>query len=605
MSKELTRDNTDEIYKWDLSKIYINEDEYNKDIDRVKLLLEEIKNDENNSLKMPPYLYKTTKDVESISRLMQKLYTYKSLKYNENISDTNAIKDLDAIMNLNVEIDKAISFYEPSLLKLKYNDIEKMYNEYPALKEYELFYKKIFRYKKHMLSKVEEKLITKLSKAYNDNEKIFSSLADSDIKFDNIIDENNNSVELNNTNYKRYIESNDRRVREEAFKSLYKTYKQHTTTFTYLLTDHAKKNATFANIRGYKSVLDKETYNDELSPKVVETLIKSVNKGLTPLHKYYKLRKEMLKLDELHLYDTYTPVVSNIAKSYTYKDAQDIIKEVTKIYGEEYSKVIDRAFKERWIDVYPCQGKTSGAFSGGCYDTYPYILTNFQGKYDDVSTLIHELGHSVHSYYSREYNPYIYSDYRIVVAEVASTVNELLLAKYILKNSKSNKEKLYILDRLINLFKGTIYRQTMFEEFEKYLYEKVENDEPLSSDELSNYYYELNKKYFGKDVIVDDEIRYEWERIPHFYYNFYVYKYASGLSSAAKIVSDILDNKENAIDNYISFLKSGSTLSPNEELKLAGVDLTKEETYKNAIKMFKDLVDEFEKTYREYKRSGE
>jgi oligoendopeptidase F len=456
-----------------------------------------------------------------------------------------------------------------------------------------------------MLSKVEEKLITKLTKAYNDNEKIFSSLSDSDIRFDNIIDEKDNSVELNNTNYRRYIESSNRRVREEAFKSLYKTYKQHTTTFTYLLTDHAKKNAIFANLRGYKSTLEKETYKDELNPKVVETLIKSVTKGLAPLHKYYKIRQEMLSLDELHLYDTYTPVVKNIARSYTYEEAQEIIKEVTGVYGKEYSEVIDRAFKERWIDVYPGQGKTSGAFSGGCYDTYPYILTNFQGKYDDVSTLIHELGHSVHSYYSRTYNPYIYSDYRIVVAEVASTVNELLLAKHVLKNSKSNKEKLYILDRLINLFKGTIYRQTMFEEFEKYLYDKVEKDEPLSSDELSNYYYELNKKYFGDAVLIDDEIRYEWERIPHFYYNFYVYKYATGLSAACYIVNSILSGKENAKENYIEFLKQGSRLAPNDELKIAGVDLTNKKTYDEAIKMFNDLVLEYEKTYNEYKRSGE
>ena len=605
MNKELTRENTSDEYKWDLSKIYKNEDEYNKDIDRVKSLIEEVKNDEKNSLSMPPMLYKTTKDIESLSRIIQKLYTYKSLKYNENISDTTSIKDLDLLMNLDVEIEKTISFYEPTLLKLKYSDIEKMYLEFPKLKEYEIYFKNIFRFKKYMLSKNEEKLITKLSKAYNDSEKIFSALSDSDIKFGNIKDELGLDVELTNTNYKKYIESSNRRVREEAFKELYRVYKQHTTTYTYLLTDHVKKNATFSKLRGYKGTLDKETYKDELSTKVVDTLIKSVNKGLKPLHKYYKLRKEILGLDELHLYDTYTPVVQEESKYYTYEDAKEIIKDVTNIYGEEYSKTIDRAFKERWIDVYPGKGKTSGAFSGGCYDTYPYILTNFQGKYDDVSTLIHELGHSLHSYYSREYNPYMYSDYRIVVAEVASTVNELMLAKYVLNKSKNNKEKLYILDRLINLYKATIYRQTMFEEFEKYIYEKIENEEALSSDELSNYYYELNKKYFGDNVVVDDEIRYEWERIPHFYYNFYVYKYATGLSSASKIVSDITSNKENAKENYIKFLKSGSTLAPNEELKIAGVDLTKEETYRNAIKMFEELVNDFEKTYKEYKRSGE
>lgn len=605
MAQELTREKTDDKYKWDLSKIYSNEDEYQKDIDRLKLLIEEAKKDESNDLSKPPILYKTTKDIENMSRLIQKLYTYKSLKNSENISDTASIKDIDFIMNLDVEIEKAIAFYEPTLLKMKYSDIEKMFDIYPDLKEYEIYFKNLFRFKKYMLSKNEEKLITKLSKAFSDSGKEFDSLADSDIRFEKITDEFGNEIEANYTNYRRFIQSKDKRVREEGFKAHYKTYEQYKTTFAYLLTDHAKKNATIAKIRGYKSVLDKETHNDELNTKVVDTLIKSVNKGLKPLYKYYKLKKEILGLDEFHVYDASAPIVSNVSKKYTYEEAQEIIKDVTKIYGEEYSNAIDRAFKERWIDVYPGKGKTTGAFSGGCYDTYPYILTNFQGKQDDVSTLIHELGHSVHSYYARKYNPYMYCYYSKVVAEVASTTNELLYAKYILKNSKSNKEKLYVLDSLINLYRSTIYAQTMLEEFEKYLYEKIENDEPLSSEELSNYYYDLNKKYFGPDVVVDKEVAIGWARIPHFYSNFYVYKYATGLSSASKIVNDITEGKKDATENYIKFLKCGSTLPPNEELKIAGVDLTKEETYKNAIKTFESLVNEFEKTYKEYKRSGE
>ena len=281
-----------------------------------------------------------------------------------------------------------------------------------------------------------------------------------------------------------------------------------------------------------------------------------------------------------------------------------IIKEVLSIFGEEYSSYIDKAFKEKWIDVLPNKGNTGGAFSGGGYDTYPYILTNFQNEYDDISTLIHELGHSMHSYYSRNNNSYPYSSYSIVVAEVASTVNELLLAKHILKTSTDIEEKLYILDRLMSLFKGTIYRQTMYEEFEKFLYEKIEKEESLTADILCDKFYELNKKYFGEDVVLDDEIRYEWGRMPHLYYNFYMYKYATGLSAACYIVNSILDGKENAVENYIKFLKTGSTMAPNEELKITGVDLTKSEVCDNAIKMFSEIVDEFEKTYNEYKRSG-
>jgi len=599
------RNNVDEKYKWDLTAIYKTNSDYDKDFNRLKEMINTIKTDESLSLKEAKNLYKVTKDIEESSRLLQKLYTYKSLKYHENISDTNSIKDMDDLSNIEVELVKAMSYYEPTLLKIKYSDIEKMYKDYSNLKEYELYFKDLFRFKKYMLNKNEEKLISNLSKAFTDNETIFNSITDSDLSFGTIHDEEGNEVELTISNYVRYIESTNRNTRKETFETLYKSFKQFKTTYAYLLLGHVKKNSTISKVRGYKSTLEKEMYKDELNTKVLDTLISSVSSGLKPLYKYYKIKKKILNLDELHIYDTYAPIIKEINKKYTYEEAKDIILDVTKIYGEEYNSIIKKAFDERWIDVYAGKGKTTGAFSGGCYDTYPYILTNFQGNYNDVSTLIHELGHSVHSYYSRKNNPYIYSDYRIVVAEVASTVNELMLAKYMLNKTDSHKEKLYILDKLLNLFKATIYRQTMFEEFERYVYDNIEKDIPLSNDELSNYYYELNKKYYGDSVYVDDDIRYEWQRIPHFYYNFYVYKYATGLSSACYIVNSILENKPNAKENYIEFLKQGCRKSPNEELKIAGVDLTKKDTYKEAIKMFSELVDLYEKTYNEYKRSGE
>ena len=599
------RTKVDEKYRWDLKALYKTEEDYIKDLNHFKEYINIIKEDEKLSLKDAKNLYKVTKDIEESSRLLQKIYTYKSLKYHENISDTNSIKDMDILSTMEVELVKVMSFYEPTVLKMKYSDIEKMYKEYNKLNEYELYFKDLFRFKKYMLSKNEEKLISNLSKAFTDNETLFDTITDSDLSFGKIHDEEGNSVELTISNYIRYIESENRNVRKETFETLYKSFKQFKTTYAYLLLGHVKKNSTISKIRGYKSTLEKEMYKDELNTKVLDSLITSVNSGLKPLYKYYRIKKKILGLDELHIYDTYAPVIKSSNKKYTYEEAQDIILDVTKIYGDEYTSIIKKAFDERWIDVYAGKGKTTGAFSGGCYDSYPYILTNFQGKYNDVSTLIHELGHSVHSYYSRTNNPYIYSDYRIVVAEVASTVNELMLAKYMLNKENSPKERLYILDKLLSLFKSTIYRQTMFEEFEKYVYDNVEKDIPLSNEELSNYYYELNKKYFGKDVVVDDDIRYEWQRIPHFYYNFYVYKYATGLSSACYIVNSILENKPNAKENYIEFLKQGSRKSPNEELKITGVDLTKKETYKEAIKMFSELVDLYEKTYNEYKRSGE
>ena len=602
---KLTRENMDKKYTWDLSAIYKTEKDYRKELDTVKKEIEVLDTDSKLDLRVDKNLYKVTNDIENIGRKLQKLFTYKHLKYEENVSDPESIKAMSELENLNTTIEQKIAFYEPSLLKIKYKDIEKMYTTYPKLKDYELYFKDLFRFKKYMLNKHDEELIAELSKAYSDNETIFSSLSDSDISFGTIKDENNNEVELTETNFSIFRKSKDRRVRKDAFERMYEVYKQFKTTYTHLILGHVKKNVTFSKLRGYPSTLYKEMYKDELNDKVLTALIESVENGFAPLHKYYNIKKKLHGYDEFHIYDELAPTSSTYAKKYTYEEARDIILDVTKIYGDEYNSIIKKAFDERWIDVYPGKGKRSGAFSGGCYDTYPYILTNFQGSYNDVSTLIHELGHSIHSYYSRENNPFIYSDYRIVVAEVASTVNELMLAKYMLKNSKDLKEKLYILDNLLLLFKSTIYRQTMFEEFEKYVYENIEKENNLSSDDLSNYYYELNKKYFGKDVVIDDGIRYEWERIPHFYYNFYVYKYATGLSSACYIVNSILENKKNAKENYIEFLKQGCRKAPNEELKIAGVDLTKKNTYEAAIKMFSELVDEYEKTYNELKRSGE
>ena len=488
------------------------------------------------------------------------------------------------------------------LYSLEYSDIERMYSEYSKLKEYETYFKKAFRYKKYMLSELEEKLISDLSKTYSDNESIFSTLTDSDIDFGTIIDENDREVTLTNTNYSIYVKSSNRRVRRDAFIKLYSVYKRYKTSLSCLLEGEVKQTATFNKIRGYKSSLEAAMYHDELNEKVYDAIIDSVSNGLEPLFKYYRLKKEILGVDELHIYDTYADIIKKYNKKYSFEDAKKLILETVSVFGDDYVKNINKAFDERWIDVMPNTGKTGGAFSGGCYDTVPYILTNFQGEFNDVSTLIHELGHSMHSYYSRNNNPYQYSNYSIVVAEVASTVNELLLAMHVIKTTNNIEEKLYILDRLMSLFKGTIYRQTMYEEFEKFLYENVEHEITLTSDLLCDKFYELNKKYYGPDVVLDDVIRYEWGRMPHLYYNFYMYKYATGLSSACQIVKQILDGDKGAVENYIKFLKTGSTMAPNEELKINGVDLTKRSVCDNAIKMFSDIVDEFEKTYHEYKK---
>ncbi len=604
MSEIKKRNEIEDKYKWDLSKIYKSEKEYLNEIKNIEKRINKFNKYKSTMTKSANDLYETTNELLEISRKIHKIYTYSSLKLNEDISNSKSIELLDKANNLSIKFSQESSFYDPLLLSMDYSEIKRMCKENKQLNEYNKYFKKAFRYKKYMLSEVEEKLISDLSKTYSDNESIFSSLTDSDIDFGTIKDENNNEITLTNTNYSIYVKSSNRRVRRDAFIKLYSTYKRYKTTLASLLEGEIKQTATFNKIRGYKSSLDAAMYHDELTKDVYNALIESVSNGLEPLFKYYKIKKDILKIDEMHIYDTYADLIEKYNKKYTYDDAKKLILDTVKVFGEDYVKNINKAFDENWIDVLPNKGKTGGAFSGGCYDTCPYILTNFQGEYNDVSTLIHELGHSMHSYYSRNNNHYEYSNYSIVVAEVASTVNELLLAKHVIKTTTNIEEKLYILDKLMSLFKGTIYRQTMYEEFEKFLYENVEKEITLTSDLISEKFYELNQKYYGKNIVLDEEIKYEWGRMPHLYYNFYMYKYVTGLSAACQIVNQILEGKENAVENYIKFLKTGGSMAPNEELKINGVDLTKRSVCDNAIKMFSEIVDEFEKTYKEYKRSS-
>ena len=378
---------------------------------------------------------------------------------------------------------------------------------------------------------------------------------------------------------------------------MYKGYSSVKNTIASTMYGAVNSNVVIANLKNYDSAIKASLYADNVTTDIYDNLIKTVNNNLDTLFKYYSLRKDVLGLTELHLYDLYANLIESAEKKYTFEEAKDIVLNALKPLGENYVKDATKAFTERWVDVYPNETKRSGAYSGGCYDTYPYMLLNYQGRLNDVSTLAHELGHSMHSYYSRKNNSYQDADYKIFVAEVASTVNELLLCKYLLKESQDKEVKLSILNRLMELFKGTIYRQTMFAEFEKNMYEIVEKGNIFTWEDLSNMYYDLNKKYFGDDVVVDEDIKYEWSRIPHFYYNFYVYKYATGLSAACFIVDNILSGKENALESYLEFLSTGSKYYPLEELKIAGVDMTDPKVVESAIKMFDEAINEFNELY--------
>ena len=360
------------------------------------------------------------------------------------------------------------------------------------------------------------------------------------------------------------------------------------------------ENIISAKVRNYPSAIEESLFKDNVTKKLYDNLIDAVHENMDKAYKYFKLIKEVLGLKEISNYDTYVNLVKENDKHYTYLEAQKEIKEALKPLGDDYQELLDRAFKERWIDVYNNKGKRGGAYSSGFYDTYPYVLLNFEGTWDDVSALAHELGHSMHTYYSCKNNSYQYSSYSIFVAEVASTVNELLLAKHKIATSKDVEERLSILGELMGLFKGTLYRQTMFAEFERDICEKLEKDEPITVEEASDMYYKLNEEYFGKDFKLDPDIRYEWLRIPHFYYNFYVYKYAIGLSCACKIVDNILSGKDKNAENYKKFLSAGSSVYPVDALKLSGVDPTSKETVSSALNMFADIVKEFEENKKIY-----
>lgn len=592
----MNREKIEECYKWDLSKIYSSINNIREDIKNVRNKLTEfskykdISYDENS-------LYEVINLSMEVSRIISKLEVYASLLCDEDTSINKNIELKEEINNLSSEVINATYFIEPNILKMNYSDIEKFYLKNEKLKEYERYLQEMFRYKEHTLSDIEEKLLANLSKTFGNNYETYELLKDSDMIFPNFM-ANNTEYELDNSKYCLYIEDDNREIRKEAFNTIYETFKQYKNVYANLITSNIKEEVATSKIRKYKSALEEAMYKDELDVSIYDNLISVINDKIGILHKYYKLKKEVLKVDELHLYDVYANLVFADKKTYDFENAKETVINALSILGDEYIEILKEGIENRWIDVYPNKGKRTGGYSSGSYDTFPYILLNYQNKYDDMSTLAHELGHSMHSYFTRKNNPYQYGNYSIFVAEVASTVNELLLAKYVIKNSNNKNEKLFIINRMMELFRATIYRQTMFAEFERKIYDMISSDKPISADILSEEYYKLNKIYFGNDVYVDDYIRYEWARIPHFYYNFYVYKYATGLSAASYITEGLLNGKIKKED-YIAFLKCGDSMSPLDSLKLTKVDLSKKEVIESAASMFDSLIDEFTKLYNE------
>ena len=580
-------------FQWNLERIFKTDEEFQKEIEAVRKQIDEFAKLEGHTTESAKTFYRSITAGNEIERRLNKLYTYASMKSDEDVANTENQAKKEQVVNLYNYASSKMYFQTPELLNTEKEVIESFYQEEPKLLEHKTNIEEVYRYKPHTLPKEEEKLLSNLSSAFGNDETTYGYLTDSDLDFGTIHDENGVEAPLTDTNFSIYIKSPKREVRKEAFERLYEVYKQFQNTITATFNGAIKQNVAMAHIKHYKTSFEAALFGDELDPKVYDTLVSSVRNHLDVLHDYYRLRKEVLNLKELHLYDVYTNLVPDTDTKYPFETASRLVLDALKPLGDAYINDLKQAFTEGWIDIYPNKNKRGGAYSSGSYDTMPYVLLNYQDKLDDVSTLAHELGHSMHSFYTRKNQPYQYGDYPIFVAEVASTVNELLLAKHMLKVSTNKNEQLTILNQLLELFKGTIYRQVMFAEFEKYAYDLVEQDEVITPDKLCKKYYELNQDYFGSDVVVDKEIAYEWEKVPHFYYHFYVYKYATGISAACHIVEGILSGDEAKRDAYLEMLANGCRENPLNTLKIAGVDMTDKEVYESAIRMFADTIEEF------------
>lgn len=588
------REQIEDGFKWSLEAIYQNNQLWENDFNKVKEFTEEIKSFEGKISKSPSDLLKCLRLQDSLSELFGKVFVYARMRKDEDNTNNTYQALSDRASSLGVFLTSATSFIVPEILSISDKELESFFANEKGLAHYKQFIDEVIRNKPHILSQEQEQLLADAGEIAQAPDAIFAMLNNADIKFPIILDENNEEVELTKGRYTKFMESSNRRVRKDAFEAMYNTYASLNNTFAAILNSNVKKNMFYSKVRKYDSSLEASLFEDNIPKAVYTQLIDTVHDNIGLMHRYVRLRKKLLGVDELHMYDLYTPIVKDINIKVSYAEAQAKVIESLKPLGDDYLSNIKKAFDSRWIDVYENEGKTSGAYSWGSYATDPYILLNYQGSINDMFTLTHELGHSMHSYFSNKTQPYTYAQYKIFVAEVASTLNEALLMDFVLQTTEDKKEKLYYLNYYLEQFRTTVYRQTMFAEFEKMIHEKVEAEEALTPDLLNEMYHDLNKFYYGSEIVVDELIDYEWARIPHFYMDFYVYKYATGFSAATSLAKQILDGGEPAVIRYVEFLKSGGSDYPLNLLKKAGVDMNSKEPIQRALDVFSDLLDQME-----------
>ncbi|MGG3306837.1 MULTISPECIES: oligoendopeptidase F [Paenibacillus] len=592
MEQLLKRADVPKEHQWKLEDLFADQKAWDASFAELKNLLKRTA-DYQGKLTNAASIKECFELEDEISYHAERLYVYAHMHHDEDTANPTYQALSAKAKKLNVEAGEALSFITPEILSLSEAELDKLIED-PSLKEFKFTLSEMKREKAHVLSKTEEALLAQVGNLSSAPQTIFGMLNNADMKFPKIKNEDGKEVELTHGNYIQFLESPNREVRERAFKAVYETYGKQKNTIAATLNANVNKNMFYSRVRKYPSVLEMALYGDNIPKEVYTNLIDTIHESLPLLHRYMELRKKLLGVDELHMYDLFAPLVEEYKWDITYEEAKQMTKEGLTPLGEDYLSSLQAGYDNGWIDVYENENKRTGAYSWGAYGTHPYVLLNHKDNLNSMFTLAHEMGHALHSYYSDNALKYRDAQYTIFLAEVASTTNEALLMDYLLKNAKDPKQKMYLLTYYADQFRTTVFRQTMFAEFEKIVHERAESGESLTPQDLSDIYYELNVKYHGKGMQVDKEIGMEWARIPHFYNSFYVYKYATGFSAATSFSKQILEEGQPAVDRYLGFLKSGGSDYSINILKKAGVDMSSPEPIREAMSVFEDIISQME-----------
>lgn len=596
MAKELPgRNEVREEDTWNVADMYPTKEAWEADIEKIKACACELEKMEGKVAASAENLLFTLKKRAEMLEKTDFAFNYAERLFDEDQKNAEHQAMEAKAYAVYADASSRTSFIDPEILAALEETLNGYYEECSELQTYRKQIKEIQRLKAHSLPSEMEKLLAMTTEMRRTAEETYSVFNNADLVFPEITGEDGEKVRLTQGRFIQFLESSDRRVRKEAFENYYKVYEQFLNTSASLFQGQVKQQIFLAKARNYRTTLESAVDANDVSPDIYYNLVETVRKNLDKLHRYVRLRKKCLGVDELHMYDIYTPMIPDAAEKISFEEAKETILKALAPLGADYIEKLKEGFTNRWIDVYENQGKRSGAYAAGAFGTHPYVLLNYSGSLDSMFTLAHEMGHALHSYYSNENQPYIYSQYKIFVAEVASTCNEILLMEYLLKNTEEKKMRAYLLNHYLDSFKGTVFRQTQFAEFEQRTNQISESGESLTAESLSELYMKLNQDYYGPDMVSDREISYEWARIPHFYYNFYVYQYATGFSSAVAIARNILKEGEPAVARYKKFLSGGCSDSPVELLKIAGVNLETPEPIQAAMNVFGEILEELEK----------